>query len=151
MKYKRWLYCFVKPWATVGYCPQNSVCWPGGGSEETYSSNRVWSADGSTGGEVSGREHHQPSGFNQSGVSVLVGSKLLTSTWRGLQYRETAQRYCCAYPLKGNQDPAPRLLYCFLTAPPWSLNPIPSLISNCLSLPFGTQGKSQRLNGPYFL
>ena len=58
----------------------------------------------STGGEVSGREHHQPSGFNQSGVSMLVGTILLTSTWWGLQ---TAQRYCCVYPLRGNQDPAP--------------------------------------------
>lgn len=38
----------------------------------------------STGGEVSGREHHQPSGFNQFGVSMLVVI-LLTSTWWGLQ------------------------------------------------------------------
>ena len=36
------------------------------------------------------------------------------------------------YPLKGNQDPAPRLHYCYLTAPPLSLHPFPSLISNCL-------------------
>ena len=44
------------------------------------------------------------------------------------------------YPLRRNQDAAPRLYYCFRTAPPLSLHPLPSLISNCLNLPFGTQG-----------
>ena len=49
------------------------------------------------------------------------------------------------YPLKWHQDPAPRLQYCFLTAPPLSLHPLPSLINSCLNLPFGTQGRSWRL------
>ena len=31
------------------------------------------------------------------------------------------------------------------------LYPLPSLISNCLNLPFGTQGKSRRLNEAYLL
>ena len=41
--------------------------------------------------------------------------------------------------------------YCFLTAPPSFLHSPPSLISNCLNLPFGTQGRSRRLNEAYFL
>ena len=49
------------------------------------------------------------------------------------------------YPSRWNQDPAPRLHYCFLTAPPLSLHPLPSLISNSLNLPFGTQRMSWRL------
>ena len=48
--------------------------------------------------------------------------------------------------LEMEQDPAPRLHYCFLSAPPLSLHPLPSLISNYLNLPFGTQGRSWRLN-----
>ena len=56
-----------------------------------------------------------------------------------------AQRYCYVYPLRRNQDPVPRLLYCFLTASPLSLHPLPSLISNGLYLPFGTQGRSWKL------
>ena len=31
------------------------------------------------------------------------------------------------------------------------LHPLPSLISNCLNLPFGTQGRSRRLDEAYFL
>ena len=46
--------------------------------------------------------------------------------------------------LEGSQDPAPRLHCCFLTALPWSLHPLPSLISNCLNLHFGTQGRGHR-------
>ena len=33
---------------------------------------------------------------------------------------------------------------------PMSLHPLPFLISNCLILPFGTQGRSWRLNEAYF-
>ena len=45
------------------------------------------------------------------------------------------------------EEPGPALsLHCgLLTAPPWSLHPLPSLISNCMNLPFGTQGRSWRL------
>ena len=54
------------------------------------------------------------------------------------------------YPLRYNQDPAPRLHCCFLAAPPLSLHPIPSQISNSLNLLFGTQGRSWRLKSiPY--
>ena len=54
------------------------------------------------------------------------------------------------YPLRWNQDPAPGLHYCFLAAPPLSLHPFPSRISDCSNLPFGTQGSSWRLESvPY--
>ena len=55
------------------------------------------------------------------------------------------------FPLRGNQDPAPRLYYYFFTVPPLSLHPLPSLISSCLNLPLGTQGRPQRLNETHFL
>ena len=54
-----------------------------------------------------------------------------------------------AYSLR-NQDAAPRLHYCFLTAP-LSLHSLPSLISSCLNLRFGIQGRSRTLTETYFL
>ena len=53
--------------------------------------------------------------------------------------------------LEANQDPAPRLYCCSLTVPPLSLHPLPSLISICFNLFFGTQGRLWRLNVAYFL
>ena len=53
------------------------------------------------------------------------------------------------YPLRGNQDPAPRLHSCLL-APPLSLHTLLSLSSNCSNLSFGTQRRSWRLESiPY--
>jgi len=49
------------------------------------------------------------------------------------------------YPLRWNQDPAPRLYYFFLAVPPFSLHPLPSQISKYWNLPFGIQGRSRRL------
>ena len=45
----------------------------------------------------------------------------------------------------GKPGLCPRLHYCFLTASPLSLHPFLSLISNCLNLPFPTQGRSWKL------
>ena len=59
--------------------------------------------------------------------------------------------YYYMYPLRGNQDPAPRLEYCSLTVSLLSLHLLPSLISNCLNLPLGTQGRPWRLNEAHFL
>lgn len=53
--------------------------------------------------------------------------------------------------IRRNQDPAPRLYYYLLTAPPLFLYSFPSLISNCLNLPFGMQVRSRRLKKAYFL
>ena len=76
--------------------------------------------------------------------------KLLTTLicWR-FQFCRKAQRYY-VYSLRRNQDSAPRH-YCLLAAPPWSWHSIPSLISNSLNLPFGTQGRSRRMNEANFL
>ena len=46
-----------------------------------------------------------------------------------------------------NQDPASRL-YHHLVVPSLFVYLLPSLISNCLNLSFGTQGRSRRLNEP---
>ena len=55
------------------------------------------------------------------------------------------------YSLSENKDPVPKLYYCFLTVPPWSLHSFPSLISASFNLPTGTQERSWRLNEAYFL
>ena len=55
------------------------------------------------------------------------------------------------YLLRGNQDTAPRLYYCFLTVPPLSLHPLPSLISNCLNLPLRIQGRLWKPDEAHFL
>lgn len=85
---------------------------------------------------------NQPSGFNQSGVLVLVLSlKLPSSSWvRVLVSSELSD--CSVYPLRKNQDPAPWLQYCFFSAFPLFLHSLTLLISNCLNLPCGTQGRS---------
>ena len=64
----------------------------------------------------------------------------------GLSYLEELRdaSNCSVCPLRRNQNPAPRLHYCFLTVPPLLLHPLPSLICNCLHLPFGAQGRSRR-------
>ena len=52
--------------------------------------------------------------------------------------------------LSRNQDPVWRLYHHLIVSPQF-LYPLPSLISNCLNLPFGTQGRSRRLNEAYIL
>ena len=52
--------------------------------------------------------------------------------------------------LSRNQDPVWRLYHHLIVSPQF-LYPLPSLISNCLNLPFGTQGRSRRLNEVYIL
>ena len=82
---------------------------------------------------------------------LVLSLKLPSSTWLGVLVLQKNSRYCYVYSLRRNQDPAPRLHYCFLIAPPLSLYSLPSLIRNCLNLPFGTQGRLRRLNEAYFL
>ena len=49
----------------------------------------VWLVDG----DVIGSQHHQPSGFNCSGVYVLMGSVQWTSsTWWGFQYLQNSSK-----------------------------------------------------------
>ena len=79
---------------------------------------------------------------------LLLEWKTASSTssicW-GFQFYRGTQRSCYVYFLRRNQDPAARLHYCLLTVSPWSLHPLPSLISNLLNLLFETQGRSWRL------
>ena len=66
------------------------------------------------GGDIIWNQPHQPSGSNKSGIYLLVNRRQLASpTWGGFQYLQISSRYCSVYPLRGNQDPAPRLHYCF--------------------------------------
>ena len=63
--------------------------------------------------------------------------RLTSSICWGFSFCWRARRYCYVYPLRWNQDPAPRLHYCFLTPQcPASVSPSFS-ISNCLNLPSG--------------
>ncbi|KAB1275680.1 hypothetical protein Cadr_000010630 [Camelus dromedarius] len=95
-------------------------------------------------------------GWGLQGVAVLQEScaqrevTVLPTGW-GLSSRGRTQRCCYACPLRRKQDPVPGLHCFFLIVPPLSLHPLPSLISNCLNLPLGAQGRSRRLNEPYFL
>ena len=57
----------------------------------------------------------------------------------------------CDIPWGGTGTLQGRPHYCFLPVAPLSLHPLPSLISNCLNLPVGTQGSSWRLNEACFL
>ena len=52
--------------------------------------------------------------------------------------------------LSRNQDLVSRL-YHHLIVSPLFMYPLPSLISNCLNPPFGTQGRSRRLKEAYIL
>ena len=80
----------------------------------------------------------------QSGVTA--------STWvDAFSSCRKTQRYCFVYPFQRNGELALWLQYCFLTAAPLFLQPLPSLMSSCLNLPFGTQGRSRRLNEAYYL
>ena len=79
-------------------------------------------------------------------LGILTLSLKLSSSWVGaLVPAEELESYCYAYFLRRNQDPTPRLHNPFLTAPPLSLHLLPSLTSNNLNQPFGTQGGSRRL------
>ena len=53
--------------------------------------------------------------------------------------------------LEGEPGPCPKLDHRFLTAPLFCPHPLPFLITNCLNLPFGTQGRSWSLHETYFL
>ena len=89
------------------------------------------------GGQVSGNQHHQPSGSNGSGVCVLVGSiQLVSSTQWGFQYLQNSSKILFCISL---EEPSLRSL-------PWGCTivsklfisslsiPLPSLISNSLNL-----------------
>ena len=86
----------------------------------------------------------------QCSRNLVLSLKLHPPPGWGPQFCRWAQTYCYAYFLSRNQDPTSRLNY-HLIVPPLFLYPLPFLISNCLNLSFGTQGRSGRLNEAYVL
>ena len=78
-----------------------------------------------------------------SSRSIVLSLKLPSSPWVGaLVPAEELKDVVIYIPWRRSQDPAPLLHYCFLTATSLFLHFLPSLISNCLNLPFETQGRS---------
>lgn len=89
----------------------------------------------------------------QRGSRTLVLSLISPpSTQVGTFLQKNSRIYPCRC-LVEERNPAPLLHYCFWTAFPWFLHipSLPSLISNCLNLPFGAQGRLRMLNEVYFL
>ena len=63
----------------------------------------------------------------------------------GLVLQKDSKILLCVSLEEEEPGPAPGLHHCLLTAPPWSLLPLPSLTSNSSNLIFGAQGGSWRL------
>ena len=91
---------------------------------------------------------------NQFGIYMLVGSTQLTSTCSRLHCLQNSSKILLYINMSLEWGPGscPRAALLFLlTVSPLFLPPLPSLISICLNLPVGTQGKSWKLNEAYFL
>ena len=71
----------------------------------------------------------------------------------GLSSCRGAQRYCYGSWIFAPEEPGPcpKAALLFLDCPSLASPFPPALISNCLNLPFGTQGRSRRLNDAYLL
>ena len=88
-------------------------------------------------------------------VSLEVGLVMDRDAWGAAVHGVTKSRTWLSdwteLNWRWNQDPVPRLHYCFLAAPPLSLHPVPSVInSSSLNLSFGIHGRSWRLESiPY--
>ena len=78
--------------------------------------------------------------------SLRACGQLPSLTWWEFQYLQNSSQILLCVSLEWEPGLVPRLHYWFLTASPLSLHRFPSLISNCLNLPVGTQGKAWRLN-----
>ena len=85
----------------------------------------LWTFFWLVGGEVSGSQHHQPSGSNQSGVYMLMDSILLTSpTWWGFQYLQNSSKILLGISLEGEPGRFPKNALLFLDCS--------SLVSTCM-------------------
>ena len=99
----------------------------------------------------SGSQQHQSGsnlpawGLHVCGQCTII-NHLLLPPGGGFSICKISQSYCWMYPLMVNQSLAPRLLLTSLFLPGLSLP-----INNFLNLPIGTQERSWRLNGGYFL
>ena len=68
--------------------------------------------------------------------------------WRGFQYLQNSSKVLLCVSVNGATGLCPKAaLDCFSLVS----HPLPSLTNNCLNLPIGTQERSWRLNGGYFL
>ena len=122
------------------------------GSQESWQDTRLsvsFSRQESWRGQSFPSPEDVPNPGIKPGSSALQADSLLSEPPGKPFIRSSKILLCIA--LEVNQDPAPRLYYCSLTVPPLSLHPLPSLISICFKLLFGTQGRLWRLNVAYFL
>ena len=87
----------------------------------------------------------------QGHCTGILSSAGLTFQVGGLSSCRRTQRYPYIHPLTKNQDPALITARLFPDYSSLSLYPLPSLISSCLKLPFGTQGRPGRLHEACFL
>ena len=82
----------------------------------------------------------------------VLSLKLPSSTWvSALVLAEELKDSAVYITWGGTRTLPPRSLCCFLIVPTSFPHSLPSLISNCLNLPFGTQGRSKSWNKTYFL
>ena len=113
------------------------------GSKEFYSNGlkRVWSAPGHSSDQLVMR--YVGVGVTNFWLQLVwslpMGSIHLTSpTYWGFQYLQTRSKILLGISLEGETGPCPQAALLFpLTIHPLSLNPLPSLISDDLNLPFG--------------
>ena len=122
----------------------------------------LWLVDGQVTGWCFWDLNHQPSGSRQSSVYLLVVHVVtILHPWtRGWGFLVSAENSkictdCCTYQLRRNQDSVlwtESTNFCLRhhyfpcsTAPPLSLHPLTSLISNCWRLFFGTPRRPKRL------
>ena len=74
----------------------------------------LWTFFSLVDGEISRSQYHQPSGSNQSGVSLLVGSIQLTSTCWGFQYLQNNSWIFLDVSLEREPGPCPQTVQLFL-------------------------------------
>ena len=78
--------------------------------------------------------------------------QLTSPTLWGFQSLQKSSKILLSISLEGEPGHCPKASLLFLlTVSPLTLHPLPSLISNCLNLLFGIQGRSRRRTEAYFL
>ena len=71
--------------------------------------------------------------------------------WGRVVLQKNSKMLLCVF-LEGEPGPFPKAVLLFLDCSSLSSqHPLPSPTSHCLNLPFGTQGRSRRVNEAYFL
>ena len=93
--------------------------------------------------------HSSPELVSRGPRTGAGGPRLWLSLVGGLVVEKSSKTLLCV-SLEGVPGPGPRWHSCVLMAPPWSLHPLPSLISAFppfpdLHLPFGAQGRAWKL------